>query len=69
MKVNEVINTMVEAMAEKIDRLKGELFCKDYEIEKLKAENEKLKKANEELYRHLNPLAKGYENMEGNKND
>ena len=45
MKVNEVINTMVEAMAEKIDRLKSDLFCKDYEIEQLKSENEKLKKA------------------------
>ena len=45
MKVNEVINTMVESMAEKIGRLKDELFYKDYEIEKLKAENEKLKKA------------------------
>lgn len=45
MKVNEVINTMVEAMAEKIERLRGELFCKDYEIENLKKENEALKKA------------------------
>ena len=44
MKVNEVINTMVEAMAEKIERLRGELFCKDYEIENLKKENEALKK-------------------------
>ena len=49
MKVNEVINTMVEAMAEKIDRLRGELFCKDYEIENLKAENEKLKEENKKL--------------------
>lgn len=42
MKVHEIINTTIEAMAEKIDRLKGELFCKDYEIEKLKIENKKL---------------------------
>lgn len=53
MKVNAVINTMVEAMAEKIDRLKGELFCKDYEIEKLKDENESLKKAVENLKKAL----------------
>lgn len=69
MKVNEVINTMVESMAEKIDRLKGELFCKDYEIEKLKSENEKLLRENKELKWHLNPLVKGYENMEGKNND
>ena len=49
MKINDVINTTVEAMAEKIDRLKGELFCRDYEIEKLKEENAKLKKDNETL--------------------
>lgn len=53
MKVNEVINTMVEAMAEKIERLRGELFCKDYEIEKLKKENEALKKAVETLKKAL----------------
>ena len=53
MKVNAVIDTMVEAMAEKIDRLKGELFCKDYEIEKLKDENESLKKAVENLKKAL----------------
>jgi peptidoglycan hydrolase CwlO-like protein len=53
MKVNAVINTTVEAMAEKIDRLKGELFCKDYEIEKLKDENESLKKAVENLKKAL----------------
>lgn len=53
MKVNAVINTMVEAMAEKIDGLKGELFCKDYEIEKLKEENESLKRAVENLKKAL----------------
>ena len=42
MKIPEIINTTIEAMAEKIDRLKGELCCKDYEIEKLKIENKKL---------------------------
>ena len=56
MKVNEVINTMVEAMAEKIDRLRGELFCKDYEIENLKAENEKLKKEKDDLKARVQEL-------------
>ena len=36
---------VLEALAEKIDRLNGELCCRDYEIERLKSENEKLKKA------------------------
>lgn len=45
MEEKTVIKIVLQAMAEKIDRLRGELFCKDYEIEKLKAENEKLKKA------------------------
>lgn len=53
MKVNLVINTMVEAMAEKIERLQGELLCKDYEIEKIKAENESLKRAVENLKKAL----------------
>lgn len=53
MKVNEVINTMVEAMAEKIERLKGEHFCKDYEIENLKKENESLKRTVETLKKAL----------------
>ena len=56
MKVNEVINTMVEAMAEKIDRLRGELFCKDYEIENLKAENEKLKNEKDDLKARVQDL-------------
>lgn len=45
MEEKTVIKIVLQAMAEKIDRLRGELFCKDYEIEKLRAENEKLKKA------------------------
>lgn len=49
MKVPEIINTVVTAMAEKIDRLSGEVYCRDWEIAKLKAENEKLKKENEDL--------------------
>lgn len=53
MKVNAVIETMVEAMAEKIDRLKGELYCKDYEISKLKDENESLKLAVQNLKKAL----------------
>ena len=53
MKMNTVIETMVEAMAEKIDRLKGELYCKDYEISKLKDENESLKMAVENLKKAL----------------
>ena len=56
MKVNEVINTMVEAMAEKIDRLRGEIFCKDYEIENLKAENEKLKNEKDDLKARVQDL-------------
>lgn len=34
---------VLEALAEKIDRLRGELFCRDLEIENLKKENEDLK--------------------------
>lgn len=39
------LKIVLKALAEKIDRLNGELYCRDYEIEKLKSENEKLKKA------------------------
>lgn len=53
MKVTSIVNIMVEAMAEKIDRLNGELFCKDYEISKLKDENESLKLAVENLKKAL----------------
>ena len=49
MNANEVFKTVVAAMAEQIQRLKGELFCRDYENEKLKGENERLKKENEAL--------------------
>lgn len=62
MKVNEVINTMVEAMAEKIDRLKSDLFCKDYEIEQLKSENEKL---NKKLEQYSRPCTYGKEANNG----
>lgn len=41
---DKTIKTIIEAMALQIDRLKGDLFCKDYEIEKLKEENAKLQK-------------------------
>ncbi len=34
---------VLETLAEKIDRLRGELFCRDLEIENLKKENEDLK--------------------------
>jgi cell division protein FtsB len=48
--VNKIV---LQAMAEKIDRLNGELFCKDFEIEKLKAENESLKRSVENLKKAL----------------
>ena len=62
------LKIVLQALGEKIDNLSGEVYIKDLQIEKLKEENERLKKANEELKWHLNPLVKGYENMEGNKN-
>jgi predicted nucleic acid-binding Zn-ribbon protein len=39
------LKIVLEALAEKIDRLNGEIYCRDYEVKKLRAENEKLKKA------------------------
>ena len=38
------LKIVLEALAEKIDRLKGEVFIRDLEIEKLKAENASLHK-------------------------
>ena len=53
MKRESVVNTVIEAMAEKIDRLNGEIFCKEYEISKLKDENKSLKKTVERLEKAL----------------
>ena len=38
------LKIVLEALAEKIDRLKSEVFIRDLEIEKLKEENAKLHK-------------------------
>lgn len=38
-----VFKTVLEAMAMEIDRLKGEVFIRECQIEKLKEENKKLK--------------------------
>ena len=38
------LKIVLEALAEKIDRLKSEVFIRDLEIEKLKEENSKLHK-------------------------
>ena len=40
----DFLKIVLEALAEKIDRLKGEVFIRDLEIEKLKEENSKLHK-------------------------
>ena len=61
--------TILETLAEKIRDLEFEVSLREYENEKLKKENESLLRENKELKWHLNPLVKGYENMEGNKND
>lgn len=51
MKADEVIKTVVEAMAEKIDRLRGEVFVRDMQIDKLQEENEELRKQRDALCR------------------
>ena len=40
---DSVLKTVLEAMANEIDRLKGEVFIRECQIEKLKEENKKLK--------------------------
>ena len=40
---DSVFKTVLEAMANEIDRLKGEVFIRECQIEKLKEENKKLK--------------------------
>lgn len=44
-----LLDTVLATMAEKIQSLELSNACKDYDIEKLKAENEKLKTENEKL--------------------
>ena len=51
MKTDAVMKTVVEAMAEKIDRLRGEVFVRDMQIEQLKKENEELRKQRDALCR------------------
>lgn len=51
MKVDAVMKTVVEAMAEKIDRLRSEVFVRDMEIEKLKEANEEIRKQRDALCR------------------
>ena len=38
------LKIVLEALAEKIDRLNAEVYIRDFDIEKLKEENEKLRK-------------------------
>ena len=38
------LKIVLEALAEKIDRLNAEVYIRDFDIEKLKEENEKLLK-------------------------
>jgi len=40
---DSTFKTVLEAMAMEIDRLKGEVFIRECQIEKLKEENKKLK--------------------------
>ena len=42
---------VLQALAEKIDRLRGEIFVRDMEIERLKEENAELKRQREALCR------------------
>ena len=52
------LKIVLKSLAEKIDRLNGELYCRDYEIEKLKSENEKL---NKKLEQYSRPCTYGKE--------
>ena len=45
---------VLEALAEKIDRLRGEIFVRDIEIERLKEENAELKRQRDALCRMEN---------------
>lgn len=47
------LKIVLEALAEKIDRLNGEVFIRDLEIEDLKKENEGLKMAVHNLKKAL----------------
>ena len=47
------LKIVLEALAEKIDRLNAEVFVRDHEIEKLKEENEGLKMAVHNLKKAL----------------
>lgn len=47
------LKIVLEALAEKIDRLNAEVFVRDHEIEKLKKENEGLKMAVHNLKKAL----------------
>ena len=55
---DKYLNIVLQAVGEKIDRLEGEVYIRDLQIEQLKAENERLLKMNEELRWHLNPIPK-----------
>jgi FtsZ-binding cell division protein ZapB len=55
------LGIVLETLAEKIRSLEVEVSLRDYDIKRLKEENERLKKENEELRElrwHLDPIRK-----------
>ncbi len=58
------LKIVLEALAEKIDRLKGEIFVRDMEIESLKKENEKLLDQNDRLRNKITELAEKVAELE-----
>lgn len=59
------IETILDTLAEKIRDLEIEVSFREYEIEKLKKENESLLRKNEELTEHLTPTRKWEECKNG----
>ena len=49
-----IFKIVLEALVAQIDRLKGEMYCKEYELEKLKEENAELKRQRDALCRKEN---------------
>ena len=52
------LKIVLEALAEKIDRLSAEVFIRDIENERLKESNEELKESNDKLYKTVKLLEK-----------
>lgn len=48
---DDCLKIILEALAMQLDRLKGEIFIRDYEIDRLKKENAELKSQRDALCR------------------